>query len=310
MSCYLKKIFRERFCVTETFLKNLVFLFFMKKWMMFVFMFFILSVSFSVDAAKAEIVVVDDVGSFTGAVLRVISPITEEVGDKIYPSAYLTQAGVVKFDIETSLDEVNLKIVISKDGHIVGTIEDGPFAVNGSRILFDRRDGVNRSFVAETPVVEEVNETPVVSENNSNGTEVVEPIVVEDVAENNILVTEVANVFLTGKSVFIREDGTFRAGSSFGGMLLILMLVIFVFMGHNRVRYKKKTEEILSDDDKELAYMEKKIKDTENKISKIKGNKERQAKVESIKAKLSKEEKELHDLEKEEAQDSEKVEDL
>ncbi len=294
----------------------------MKKWSTFILVFLVVIVAYSVSATKAEVVIVDDVGSFSGAVLRVVSPITGDVGEKIYPSAYLVHTGVIKFDIETSLKKINLKVLISKDGFIVDAIEDGPFAINGSRILFDRRDGVNRSFADKTSVVEKIDDFNISqslikndSDNykaadNSSNVEKIDSVVVKDASRGGMFETKVTSVFLTGKSVFIKEDGTLRVGSSLSGILFILMLVIFVFIGHSRIRQKKKVENILSDDDKELDYMEKKIRDTENRISKIKSTKERRAKVDLIKNKLTKEEKELQKLERDEREESEKVEDI
>ena len=66
----------------------------------FVFAFLLLvSIGLS-SAAVADVVLIDDIGSFSGAILRVKSPVTGDIGDKIYASEYFTDVGIVKFKIE------------------------------------------------------------------------------------------------------------------------------------------------------------------------------------------------------------------
>ena len=90
-------------------------------------------------------------------------------------------------------------------------------------------------------------------------------------------------VFMTGKAVFVKDDGSVNIiGSYVGGSVMILMFIIFIFMMSKRG--SKKTEgEVMSDDDKELKYMEKRVKETEAKLSKIKNKREKRAKIESVK---------------------------
>jgi hypothetical protein len=252
-------------------------------------------------ATEAEVVLIGDIGSFSGAVLKIESPVTGAIGDKIYASEYLTNVGIIKFNIETALDEVFLNFIISKNGVVKDEFRDGPFVVNGSDILIDRREVVEREVTKE---VEEAGEVVEVVE----VVEVEEPVVVEDVVEDDSFGNKLSSVFLTGKAVFVDDDGSFNMGSSIGGSSLILILIIFVFMISRRG--KEKEVEILSDDDKELAYMEKKVKLTEANISRVKEDVSKKKRLEEAKAKLSKKKKELASLEKKERRDSERIEDI
>ncbi len=291
------------------------------RWIIFVLSFVFLSGFCFVGATGTEIVMVGDIGSFSGAVLRVVSPVSGEVGDKIYASEYLTKAGVIKFDIETSFSEVSLNIVVTKDGVIVDTIEEGPFAVDGSRITIDRREGINRTdeevldVEVESEVVERVVEVPTASDSAALDVSVEvafddnEEIIV-DVEGNEGLFEEGLNtVLLTGRAVFVREDGSVNVGSAIGGSVFSLMFIVFAFMMIRR-RGGKVVTEILSEDDKELDYMEKKVRATEGRISKIKNEREKRSRIAIAKVKLAKEKRELRELERMERKESERIEDL
>jgi len=281
------------------------------KWVMLVLV-LVLSIAM-VSATQVDVVLIDDIGSFSGATLKIKASASGEPGDKIRASEYLTKVGIVKFKIETSLAEVFLSFVLTKNGNMVDEFVAGPFVINGSEILVDRREEVEREVIKDNVV----NET-----NVSVVEEVVEPVIVEvgseyassDSADNNSLKEKISRNFLNGKTIFFNEDGSVNLGFSAGGGMLVLMFVIvMVFM----VSKKGKKVKILSDDDKELAYMEKQMKETEEKISKIKDKDLRMIKINAVKAKLAKEKAELEELENGSAKDSgatqkdaEKIEDL
>jgi len=269
------------------------------KWMVFI---FILVIGFS-SAAVAEVILIDDIGSFSGAVLRIKSPITGDIGDKIYASEYLTDVGIVKFEFETSLSEVFLGFVTSKDGMVVEEFSVGPFVVNGSEILVDRREKVEREVikVEEVIVEEEVAEVPVVEE-------VVEPIVVEDVMEDSFG-DKISGLFLTGKAVFVEDDGLVDLGHSVGVSVFVLILVFLIFIFMIGRRGKKKVD-ILNEDDKELEYMEKKVKLTEARISRVRRERDKKKRIEETRVKLTKEKKELERLEERERGEAEIIEDV
>lgn len=278
-------------------------LFVLMKWLFFILV-FILTFGL-VSATVSEVVIVDDIGSFSGAVLRIKSAVDGEPGDKIYAVEFLTGVGIIKFDIETALSEVWLDIIMTKDGAIIDVVSEGPFVVNGSEILIDRREKeVAFEVIKKAPVVEEVVDELVKEEI----VEEVMPIVVEDVVEDDLLKNKLTGFFMTGKAVFIEDDGSFDFGFSLGGVFLILFFGLFIFM---IVRRGKKFEkEVLCEDDKELAYMENKVKIAEAEIAKIKTQREKKVKTEDMKIRLAKDEKKLNDLEKKERQDSEIIEDL
>lgn len=266
-----------------------------------------------VSAAEAEIVMIDDIGSFSGAILRIKSPVTGDVGDKIYASEYLTSVGIVKFEIETSLEEVLLTFAVSKNGVIVSEFVAGPFAVNGSEILIDRREKVELEVIKIVGDMENISEElEVVSDEESNVSEEEavgsELIVVEDSAEVNLLRNKLSSILLTGRAIFVRNDGSVNMGYSIGGSAFVLMFIVFVFM---MIKHGKRKEvEVLSEDDKELAYMEKKVKATEAKISRVKDERIKKKKIVDAKVRLAKEKKELEELEAKERGESEKIEDV
>ncbi|MFH0808734.1 MAG: hypothetical protein V1888_03930 [archaeon] len=242
---------------------------------------FLFSFTF-VSSLAAEVTVIDEIGSFSGAVLRVKASANGELGDKILPSEYLSSVGIVKFEIETSLPEIFLDIVISKDGMVVANLDEGPFVMNGSDILIDRREKKEMEVIKAAEVVENVS-----VEN-------------ESVEENVVVVEEVEKedkgmlFYLTGKVVAMKESVVSFGYPVWGGFGVLLLVV---FGGVALSRRKKKKNNILSDEDKELEYMEKKVKETAEKIGKVKESKEKKARIERAKAKLMEEERELRELE-------------
>lgn len=262
---------------------------------------FIISI---VSAAETQVTLIDDIGSFTGAVLRLKSPVTEDLGDKIYASEYLTNVGIVKFNIETALPEVFLNFRISKNGAIVDEFEVGPFSVNNSGILVDRREKVIQEESVEAPSVEEnITEDPeeIATEENASDNQ---EVVIEEPVEENAQRNEMQGFLLTGRAI-VENVGMNKIG--IGAVALFAFAVAFIFMISKK---KKKTNNILSEDDKELAYMEKKVKATESRLSQIKKEREKRQRLEDAKNKLAKEEKELAELEKKERRDAERIEDL
>ena len=285
------------------------------KWMIFAFAFVLFFGMAS--ATVSEVVLIDDIGSFGGAILKIKSPISGVIGDKIYASEYLTDVGIIKFNIETSLKEAVLIFIITKDGNVVDEFMEGPFVINGSEILIDRREEVlndDVSFDDEVSSEEVSLDLEVSLSNSSNDTlsseEVPSPvvtgeeaIVVEDI--ENVSKGDSFNILLTGRAVFLNEDGSFDFGSFAGGGFFILIFVVFIVMMHRR---EKEVGEVLSEDDKELAYMEKKVKATEDNISKIRNDRARREKLVVAKARLAKGRAELSELEKKERTRSGQVE--
>ena len=129
-------------------------------------------------------------------------------------------------------------------------------------------------------------------------------IVTEDVEvieekEENVL------VYLTGKVMSIGENFGSWKYSGVGGIVIFLFVIVGIFMMARRG--KKEEENIVSEDDKELKYMEKKMKETEAKIGEIKDEKAKKVRLETTRVKLREEEKELRELEgkKDEKKDEE-----
>lgn len=123
---------------------------------------------------------------------------------------------------------------------------------------------------------------------------------VEDAEEENMSVIledaknwdGVSEIYFTGKSVVVGEDGVNLKYS--GGIALLFLLSVIFMMMHRR----RASGVVLGEDEKELAYMEKKVKEVEGKIVKIKDGNEIKKKVAKAKAKLAEEETELKELER------------
>ncbi len=96
-----------------------------------------------------ELTIIDEPGSFSGAILKVrASGSSGEYGDKIYPSENYCDAGVLKFDIETSLSKGDLSIVFTKDSEPVDEFEDGPFDFSNDTLLIDLREPIEVEVVS------------------------------------------------------------------------------------------------------------------------------------------------------------------
>lgn len=249
----------------------------------FVFLMFSM-VSFG-SAFQANVTIIDEIGSFTGAYLKIKSVDSSAYDEgKITPSEYhLINVGILKFNLEVGVSSLDIKVVLIKNGQSIQEFEVGPFSINGSDILIDRRDKV---VVAEViaEVVEEVNE----SSNDSADEEMV--IIEEEIASNEESVGLFAGL-VTGENGGIFSNWKYSLG---GGLVLLLLVVFVVVMVVNRRKSKKVP---MGEDEKELEYMEKKVKEVEGKIVKIKDGKEVKGKVVKAKAKLAQEEAELRELE-------------
>jgi len=251
----------------------------------FVLVFFVLSGICFADAFEAEVMLIDDIGSFSGAVLRIKASADAEVGDKIFPSEYLTSAGIIKFNIETSLPEVFLNIVIVKSGEVVANIDEGPFVVDGSQILIDRREGMEGVVVEEVVSEEDIVEDVVVE----NSTENVSDVSVSSNAENvPDVISE--NVYVAGES----SSGNVFLFYIIGGTLtfIILMVMWFKFKTFRdwmtRINYFS--------EDSELARIENQIRKKDKLIDLIKEEKARKRKISLARKKLERETKKLEKM--------------
>ncbi len=148
-------------------------------------------------------------------------------------------------------------------------------------------------FVGE--VVEDVveNETVVIPENVSIE-EVVENETVVNVDDSNVA-RKIKRIFLTGKAIFTNDNGSVNWGYSIGGFSFLLFLIIFIFSVSRRG--KVVNADVLDEDEKELECMEKKVRETADKIKSVKEKRGRREKIESAKKKLAEEEAELKKLE-------------
>lgn len=254
------------------------------------------------SAFQANITVIDDIGSFSGAYLKIKSVDSDFfIEDKIYPSEFLVGVGIVKFNLEISLSEIDLNIRMIKSGRVVDDFKVGPYLINGSDILIDRREKVET--VEET--VEEISnitsyenfsqsEGVVEVDGESNVSEVNESVVI--VKSENLKDRESFG-FLTGLAMFYNEDGSINLKYSIGGVSIFLLLTILIL---TMILHRRKTGDVtIDEDEKELEYMEKKVKETEEKIAKIKDGKAWKNKIEKAKMKLAEEESELKELENE-----------
>ncbi|MCK5321429.1 hypothetical protein KAJ38_02520 [Candidatus Pacearchaeota archaeon] len=131
--------------------------------------FFVLALNVSAMAANVT-VVSDDV--YTGAILKLRSLESESLSDSYYPFFVGKNVGIIKFEIETGLSEVNLNLRFTNNGDIILNVEEGPFAINGSEIILDLRETPNITLVEEDVqnVSEEVNEENISKFENENAT--------------------------------------------------------------------------------------------------------------------------------------------
>lgn len=262
------------------------------------FVFLMLSMVSFGSAFQANITIIDDIGSFSGAYLKIKSVDSDIfIDDKIYPSEFLVGVGIVKFNLEISLSEIDLNVRMIKDGRVVSDFEDGPFLINGSDILIDLREKVEVVEEVIESVVDSINESSVEEINNFTGNENLSRGESVVIVEDENLDDKRYFGFLTGLAIFYNEDGSFNLKYSIGGGFVFLLLLVLVL---TMVFHRRKTSGVsMGEDEKELKYMEKKVKETEAKIVKIKDGKARKEKIEKAKEKLAKEEAELKELESE-----------
>ena len=171
---------------------------------------FVLSVFLLSFVVAVELMVVGEPGSFSGAILKIkTAGSSGDYGDKIYPSENYGDAGVLKFDIETSLVEGDLWIVFTKNGELVKEFEEGPFDFRNGSVEIDLR----KVIVVET-VSEVVDEVVV-----ENVTEDIEDDVSDDGVEDD-------GVGIVGKVVAAGNVKYYSVGAVlFLGVLLFFFLV-------------------------------------------------------------------------------------
>ncbi len=95
----------------------------------------------------------------SGAVLRISSPGEEDWGEKIYPSLNGGSLGLVMFEIESSIDEVDFEVRFLNNGEVILKEIFESYSLIDSEILIDLREIA--SDVAEDI---EINESEVVVE--------------------------------------------------------------------------------------------------------------------------------------------------
>jgi hypothetical protein len=139
-----------------------------------------------------------------------------------------------------------------------------------------------------------------------SGCKVVEAVVInETVAEENVseVVNESVDVnvsldesgsgFFTGKMISIKDNVSASWVYSVGGGIMLLFMAVFVFMFVRHNKGKGNADE----DEGELEKMERKVKETADKIKNVKDGNDRKKKLEAAKEKLAEEEEELKKLE-------------
>lgn len=99
-------------------------------------MFMLIIFAVSVSAIATNITVVSD-DVYTGAILKLRSLESGELGDPYYPFFVGENIGIIKFEVETSLSEVNLSLRFTNNGKVSLQTEEGPLAINGSDIIVD-----------------------------------------------------------------------------------------------------------------------------------------------------------------------------
>lgn len=231
-----------------------------------------------VDAYDAEVLVIDDMGSFSGAVLRIKASASGDVGDKIFPFENLARAGVVKFNVETSLSEIFLNILIIKDGEVVNTIDEGPFVVDGSQILIDLREGAED--VASVVLDDVENVSGVVELDNIsldvNDSAEEDKVSVESVKERSGYNIDLYVLYLIG------------------GVLTFIVLMVAWFRFKHFRGWLTRLNYFSSEG--ELARIESKIRRKDELIDKIKKNKARERKIKLARKKLERENEKLEKM--------------
>lgn len=184
-----------------------------------------------------ELTVVDEPGFFSGGVVRVRASEFDDYGDKISPSEFYVDVGVLKFDIETLLDEGDLLIMLLKNGDIVDMVEKNSLDFSNETLTVDLRELVEKEVV----------------EKSKNVTEAVENLT-EDIKESENFSGDVLGV--TGKVI----SGVSGFKYYFIGGIVVLGAVFLFFL--IRSAYKSGAEFEL----RELKKME-----HDGKIDKLNG---------------------------------------
>ena len=93
----------------------------------------------NVSAMTSNVTVISD-EVYTGAILELRNIDSGDVGEKrYYPFFIGKNIGVIKFEVETGLSEVNFSLRFTSNGEVCLNMERGPFVINGSEIILDLR---------------------------------------------------------------------------------------------------------------------------------------------------------------------------
>lgn len=114
--------------------------------------------------AATEVTFIGERGDFTGVKLNIRSPGSTELSDPIYAKELLDEVGMAKFDVETSLTEMELVFTLINNGMPAGVVEEGPYVVTGEAIVVDTR------VIEEEHVVVEGEENETAEEIEDNET--------------------------------------------------------------------------------------------------------------------------------------------
>ncbi len=187
---------------------------------MIVFMLGIFMLSLVV-ASTATVTVVDSIGSFSGALLKIKNPTSEFFGsDKINPSGYLSNVGIVKFEVESDIPEVDMQIRMTKDGEFIREILRENVSINGSEIIIDLRE--KPKVDVEVPeIIEEIENITVEETNVSEEFEV----------ENNETSTGLTGKVTSKIKSTVGENGVYYYGGA-GFLIVLLALFLVVKMAY------------------------------------------------------------------------------
>ena len=174
----------------------------------------------NVSAMTTNITVVSD-DVYTGAILKLRSLENGELGNPYYPIFVGKNVGIIKFEVETGLSEVNLSLRFIDNGEVCLNVEKGPFAINGSEIVVDLREIVNTSVVEENDenVSKEVSGDNISKIDGENVTLVSKDNLVGYASQNhnvmptNIYALVVVCILFTGGFLFFIIRSAYRSGA-------------------------------------------------------------------------------------------------
>ena len=174
----------------------------------------------NVSAMTTNITVVSE-DVYTGAILKLRSLENGELGNPYYPIFVGKNVGIIKFEVETGLSEVNLSLRFIDNGEVCLNVEKGPFAINGSEIVVDLREIVNTSVVEENDenVSKEVSGDNISKIDGENVTLVSKDNLVGYASQNhnvmptNIYALVVVCILFTGGFLFFIIRSAYRSGA-------------------------------------------------------------------------------------------------